>query len=292
MTLASWPLRSIDVLGRKIAVRDAGAGPAVVFVHGNFTSSYTWRHVAKGLAASGRLIAPDLVGMGRSDRLADSGAETYVFAVHRRYFDVTLATLGITENVVFIAHGWGAALACDWARRHPGRTRGLCHMEGEVTPLTSALMDEAMLDHYRFLRSRQGEMMALMTPYLQEKYVFEQLGGQLDTADRDEFTATHGTAGESRRPLLDWEREIPINGIPADTCEVLEEVRQWLTSSDVPKLFIRANPGRLMVGERLEAARAARNQIEVAVSAGAWPQEETPGAVSAAISAWLTPLAR
>lgn len=286
----TWPLQKVDVLNAHMAYRETGAGDPIVFLHGNATSSFTWRKIAPFLDGLGRLIAPDLIGMGESAKLQNTGAESYIYLIHRRYLDALLDRLGIAQRVIFVTQGWGTALACDWALRHPGAVQGICYMEAEVTPLISAYMEEPAVEEYKFLRSRQGESMALRTDYLLDKLLFAPLGSKLDDAERENFFQPYRVPGESRRPILEWEREVPINGIPADTSDILISVRDWLADSDVPKLFVKAEPGVKMVGERLEAARAAANQRELSVSAGAHPQEEAPGTIGLELVKWIASL--
>ncbi len=277
-----------------MAYRDLGeaadGAPTIVFLHGNATSSFTWRKVAPFLENLGRLVAPDLIGMGASAKLKGTGAESYIYLIHRRYLDALLAKLEIGSRVVFVTHGWGTALACDWALRNPLLVQGLCYMEAEVTPLISAYMEEPVVDEYKFLRSKPGEAMALQTSYLMDKLLFAPLGPRLDDSEREIFFKPYETTGEGRRPLLEWEREVPINGIPADTFDILIGVRDWLAESAVPKLFINAERGVKMVGERLETARAANNQRELNVSAGAHPQEEAAGTIGLELVRWITNL--
>ncbi|MBL8643624.1 MAG: haloalkane dehalogenase [Rhodospirillaceae bacterium] len=285
-----WPLLKAHVLDTEMAYRTAGTGRPIVFLHGNATSSYTWRKIAPFLDGRGCLIAPDLIGMGASAKLPRTGAESYIYLIHRRYLDALLAHLGVYRDVVFVTHGWGTALACDWASRNPSAVRGLCYMEAEITPLISAYMEEPVVEEYKFLRSRAGEAMALQTTYLLDKLLFAPLGPRLDDAEREEFFKAYATPGEARRPLLEWEREVPINGIPADTSDILLGVRDWLAESDVPKLFVKAEPGLKMVGERLETARAANNQRELSVSAVSHPQEEAAGTIGLELVRWISGL--
>lgn len=270
-----------------MAYHEMGHGDPIVFLHGNGVSSFTWRKIVALMKVSGRYIAPDLVGMGLSDKLSNTGPETYIYSVHRRYIDALLSSLKLSDRTIFITQGWGCALACDWSARHPGKVMGLCYMEPEISPLTSAAMDPVALEEYKFLRSRQGEALALKTNYLLDKLLFTPLGALLDQAERETFLTPFVGADERRRALLEWEREVPINGIPADTFEHLSGIRDWLATSAVPKLFVKAEPGFKTTGERLEAARAAANQEEIRVSAGAHPQEEAPGAIAEAVGKWI-----
>ncbi len=277
-----------------MAYRELGENAAhkntIVFLHGNATSSFTWRKIAPFLDNLGRIIAPDLIGMGASAKLKGTGAESYIYLIHRRYLDALLEKLDIGTQVVFVTQGWGTALACDWALRNPAAVRGLCYMEAEITPLISAYMEEPVVDEYKFLRSKAGEALALQTSYLMDKLLFTPLGPRLDNAERETFFKPYETPGEGRRPLLEWEREVPINGIPADTFDILVNVRDWLAESPVPKLFVHAEHSTKMVGERLETARAANNQRELNVSAGAHPQEEAAGTIGLELVRWISSL--
>ncbi len=132
-----------QVNGRSMAYVETGSGDPIVFQHGNPTSSYLWRNVIPHLEGLGRCIAPDLIGMGDSEKLPDSGPDRYTFAEHREYFDGLLEQLGVTENVTFVIHDWGSALGFDWANRHRDRVKGIAYMEAIVRPLSWAQWPDA-----------------------------------------------------------------------------------------------------------------------------------------------------
>ena len=136
ISAAEHPKRKITVMGKTMAYVEMGEGDPIVFLHGNPTSSYLWRNVMPPVRDRGRLIAPDLIGMGDSDKLEDSGPERYRLVEHRDYLDALLAALGVERRVVLVVHDWGSALGFDWARRHPDAVRGIAHMEGILRPIT------------------------------------------------------------------------------------------------------------------------------------------------------------
>jgi len=125
----------VDVLGRQMAYVDVGSGDPIVFLHGNPTSSYLWRKIIPRCTGLGRCLAPDLIGMGDSDKLPTSGPGSYTLGEHRRYLDAWFEKLGLTKNVTLIVHDWGSVLGFDWARRHPDAVKGIAYMEAIVMPL-------------------------------------------------------------------------------------------------------------------------------------------------------------
>ena len=155
---SALPKKSIDVLGKRMAYVEMGEGEPIVFQHGNPTSSYLWRNIMPHLREHGRCIAIDLIGMGDSDKLDDSGPDRYSFVEHRRYFDAALDTLGVSENVTLVVHDWGSALGFDWANRHRDRVRGICYMEAIVCPITSWDEHSAILPDWP-IRSRPNWLM-------------------------------------------------------------------------------------------------------------------------------------
>jgi haloalkane dehalogenase len=153
--------KRMNVLGQSMAYIEVGSGDPIVLLHGNPTSSYLWRNVIPHLQELGRCIAPDLIGMGDSEKLPDSGPGSYTFVEHRRYVDALLAALSMNERVTFVVHDWGSALGFDWANRHRNAVKGLAYMEALVRPLTWDEMPEALRPVFQALRSEAGEAMVL-----------------------------------------------------------------------------------------------------------------------------------
>src|SRR5713226_7530450 len=150
-----------EVLGQEMAYVEVGSGDPIVYLHGNPTSSYLWRNVIPHVQELGRCIAPDLIGMGDSAKLPDSGPASYTFVEHRRYLDALLEALGVRQRVTLVVHDWGSALGFDWANRHPDAVKGLAYMEAIVKPYTWSEYQEAARKLFQALRSPAGEQIVL-----------------------------------------------------------------------------------------------------------------------------------
>ena len=248
------PVRYAWVLGLRMAYREVGAGDAVVFLHGNPTSSYLWRDVLGRVAHRGRCLAPDLVGMGASDKLPGSGPDSYRFVEHRRHLDALLDRIGVHDPVVLVGHDWGGVLAVDWARRHPGAVRGIAYLETLTAPMswTSANAPDPAL--FGPLRGPEGERLVLDENTFVEKVLPAGTLRRLTDDEMDAYRAPYREPGESRRPTLTWPREIPIDGEPADVTEIVTRNAAWMASSPVPKLFVNGDPGALLTGPSASSA--------------------------------------
>ena len=283
---AEPPKAKLTVHGRSMAYVEAGTGDPIVFLHGNPTSSYLWRNVMPHLAGLCRCIAPDLIGMGESEKLMSSGPDSYRFVEHRHYLDGLLAALGVSERVTIVGHDWGSALGFDWANRHRSAIKGLVYMEAIVRPLTWAEWPEPIRKLFQGFRSEAGEAMVL------EKNVFVErvLPGSVLRGLSDEEMAVYRRPylepGEARRPTLSWPRQIPLGGEPADVVAIVQAYADWLAGSEAPKLFVNAEPGAILVGAQREFCRAWPNQTEVTVNGSHFIQEDSPAEIGQAIADW------
>ena len=287
MTLSDeHPKQFIDVNGKRMAYVEMGSGDPIVFQHGNPTSSYLWRNIMPELASEGRCIAVDLIGMGDSDKLDDSGPGSYRYVEHRDYLFAAWEQLGVTDKVTFVIHDWGSALGFDWACQNEDRVKGIAYMEGIVCPMSWDDWPEAARGVFQGFRSEAGEDMVL------DKNIFIErvLPGSIIRTLREEEMAVYRRpfrkSGEDRRPTLTWPRQIPIDGEPADVTEIVQRYADWLHASPVPKLFINAEPGAILTGPQREFCRSFRNQTEVNVKGVHFIQEDSPGDIAAAILAW------
>ncbi|SDF51184.1 haloalkane dehalogenase [Limimonas halophila] len=279
--------RYLTVHGRRMACVDSGSGEAIVFLHGNPTSSYLWRNVMPHLDGRGRLIAPDLIGMGDSDKLPDSGPDRYRFVEHRQYLDALLDALELGDAITFVVHDWGSALAFDWAHRHPHRVRGIAHMESIVTPLQWTDMPESIRPLFEGFRSDAGEEMVLTDNTFVEQVLPGSVQRSLSAIEMTEYRRPFAEPGEGRRPTLTWPREIPLDGAPADVHEIVAAYSAWLQTTTIPKLLVRAEPGAILRERTLDVARSFPNQEEVTVPGIHFVQEDAPDAVGEAVRAWL-----
>ena len=263
------------VLGREMAYVEVGEGDPIVLLHGNPTSSYLWRNVLPHLQPQGRCIAPDLIGMGDSDKLPDSGRGSYRFVEHRRYLDALLEALDVRERVTFVIHDWGSALGFDWANRHREAVKSIAYMEAIVRPQSWDHWDNAnMRPALKALRSEAGDDMVLRDNFFVEQILPKAILRTLSADEMAAYRRPFAEPGEGRRPTLTWVRQIPIEGEPADVNAIVAAYADWMPTSDLPKLFVKAEPGLLVAGgANLDFARKLPAQTEVTVAGVHYVQE-------------------
>jgi len=275
--------KSIEVLGKRMAYVEVGEGDPVVFVHGNPTSSYLWRNIIPHVAPVGRCLAIDLIGMGDSEELENSGPGQYRFVEHRDFLDAALAALGVTSDVTWVVHDWGSALGFDWANRNRGATKGIAYMEAIVRPVTWAEWPHAARRIFEGLRSDAGERMVLEDNVFVERVLPGSVIRELTAVEMAVYRRPYTEPGESRRPTLTWPREIPIDGEPKDVAEIVQSYADWMSTNGLPKLFINADPGAILIGEQREFCRRWRNQEEVTVRGIHFLQEDSPDEIGTAV---------
>jgi len=280
-----------EINGRRMAWAEMGDadGDAILFLHGNPTSSYLWRNIMPHLAGFGRCIAPDLIGMGDSDKLPDSGPACYRYVEHRDYLFALLDALGLGDRVTLVVHDWGSALGFDWAHRHSDRVAGIAYMEAIVAPRTWADWPERARPAFEALRSPKGEAMVLDENFFVERMLPGSILRDLTDAEMAEYRRPFAEPGEDRRPTLTWPRQIPIDGEPADVHAIVAGYAEWLAqSADLPKLFVNAEPGAILGdGASRDFCRGWPNQNEVTVKGSHFIQEDSPNEIGQAIAGWL-----
>ena len=274
------------VLGKRMAYVEMGEGDPIVFLHGNPTSSYLWRNVMPHLGDHGRCIAPDLIGMGDSDKLDEVEPGSYRFVEHRRYLDGLLDALGVSDNVVLVGHDWGSALAFDWANRRRDRVKGVAYMEALVRPMTWDEWPDVVTPLFQGFRSEAGEQMILEKNVFVERVLPGSVLRELGEAEMAVYRRPYLEPGEGRRPTLTWPREIPLSGEPADVVEIAQSYADWLATNHLPKLFVNAEPGAILIGQQREFCQGWPNQTEVTVKGNHFIQEDSPDEIGGAIAAW------
>lgn len=277
--------------GLDMAYVDTGRGEPIVFLHGNPTSSYLWRNVIPHVSDAYRCIAPDLIGMGDSAKLRDSGPDSYRFVEHREYLDGLLDALDLGEDVTLVIHDWGSGLGFDWANRHRGSVAGIAYMEAIVQPASWESWPEAARGIFEALRSPAGEEIVLEKNVFVERILPAAVLGGLDDEAMAEYKRPFAEPGESRRPTLTWPREIPIDGSPADVHQIVSAYAEWMAENEIPKLFINADPGSILRGGPRRFCRTWHNQVEVTVSGDHFIQEDSPHEIGEAIRSWRDGLA-
>jgi len=266
---------------------DEGAGDPIVLLHGNPTSSYLWRNIIPHLTDLGRCVAPDLIGMGDSDKLKNSGPDSYSFIEHRKYLDALLEEIGVTEKVTFVIHDWGSALGFDWAYRHPNKVKSIVYMEAILIHYDWSDWPEDASRIFQGFRSPAGEEMILDKNYFVELVLPNSVIRKLSTAEMDVYRRPFLNPGEDRRPTLTWPRQIPIEGEPKEVAEIVTAYSEWLSKSDIPKLFIDAEPGSILVGRARDFCRTWSNQEEVTVTGKHFIQEDSPDEIGQSIANFI-----
>jgi haloalkane dehalogenase len=288
-----FPKRFTAVGGKRMAYAELGAGePVFLFLHGNPTSSYLWRNVMPEVAGFGRCIAPDLIGMGDSDKLDNPGPLTYRFATHRDFlWGFIEAVIGPDRPVVLVVHDWGSALGFDWANHHRGRVAGIAYMEAIVRPLSWAEWPEASRRVFQGFRSPAGDEMILDRNIFVERVLPGSILRKLEPAEMEEYRRPFRTR-EDRWPTLAWPREIPVEGEPADVVALSTAYAEWMAQNDLPKLFVSAEPGAILTGTPREFCRRWHNQTEVTVRGSHFIQEDSGPEIGRAIAEWAATLPR
>ncbi len=287
MTSAPLSKQYLSVNGKQMAYHDVGTGDPVVFLHGNPTSSYLWRDVVPHVSGTARCVVPDLIGHGDSDKLDDPGAHSYTFTEHRDYLGGLLDQLDLGDEITFVVHDWGSALGFDWANRHRDRVAGIAYMEAIVRPVTWAEWPESARGIFEAMRSDAGEEMVLQKNLFVEAILPASVLRTLSDEEMEEYRRPFASPGEDRRPTLTWPRQIPLEGEPADVVEIVASYADWLSTAEVPKLFVNADPGTILTGPQRDFARTWRNQTETTVAGLHFIQEDSPHEIGAAIADWL-----
>jgi haloalkane dehalogenase len=279
--------QSIAVLDSHMAYIETGQGAPIVFLHGNPTSSWLWRNILPFAAPFGRCIAPDLIGMGDSGRLEPSGPRRYRLVEQRAYLDAFFDALDICNGVTLVLHDWGSVLGFDWANRHRQAIRGIAYMEAVVRPVTRADLGDDTVAMFEALRSSEGERLILDENMYVQQALPSTVLRTLSEVEMDAYRAPYLEPGEGRRAMLSWCREVPFDQTPRDVWDIEAAYAAWLPSSSIPKLFVNADPGAFLVGDKRAFCRTWRNQEEVTVAGLHFIQEDSPAEIGEALASWL-----
>ncbi|MEH6634576.1 MAG: haloalkane dehalogenase [Halioglobus sp.] len=280
-----------DVNGKKIAYVEAGEGDPIVLLHGNPTSSYLWRNVIPELTGKGRVIAPDLIGQGDSDKLpASEGPDRYSFLTAYDYLDGLLQAIGAATNVTLVIHDWGSGLGFYWAQQHPEALRGIAYMEGIVCPVDWDDWPESARGIFQGFRSEKGEDLVLQRNMFVEAVLPSSVMRGLGEEEMQHYRAPFSTP-DDRQPTLSWPRQIPISGEPAEMVDLVSSYGQWMAgNASLPKLFINADPGSILTGKARDFCRTWPNQTEVTVKGTHFIQEDSPVEIGQAVAGWMDSL--
>ena len=280
--------KRVGVLDSEMAYIDTGEGDPIVFLHGNPTSSYLWRNVIPHLEGAGRCIAPDLIGMGDSGK---SGDGDYTFATHAKYLDVWFDAVLPAGKVVLVIHDWGSGLGFHWANRHRDRVEGIVYMEAIVQPMSWEDWPEAARKIFQGMRSEAGEEIVLVKNVFVERILPASVLRGLTDEEMEVYRKPYLEVGESRRPTLTWPRQIPLEGTPEDVTKIVGDYADWLAGdAGLPKLFINADPGTILIGKQREFCRGWPNQEEITVKGLHFIQEDAPLEIGQAVANFVNGL--
>ena len=278
--------QKISINNKNIAYVESGSGDPIIFLHGNPTSSYLWRNITPHLESQGRCICIDLIGMGDSDKLDNPDENSYQFEEHYHYVNAAIESLTDGENISFVIHDWGSALGFNWCFNNPDSVKGIAYMEAIVKEMTWEDWRDEAKGIFQGFRSDAGESLVLEKNYFVERVLPGSIIRRLSDEEIEEYRRPFINPGEDRRPTLSWPREIPIEGQPANVCEIVNQYAEWMQTNDIPKLFINAEPGAITTGRIRDYCRSWKNQTEVTVKGVHFIQEDSPDDIGKAISTW------
>lgn len=290
--------KRVDVNGHAMAYVETGSGDPIVFIHGNPTSSYEWRNVIPHLEGSARCIAPDLIGMGESDRLPDTDPESYALSEHIRFMDGFIEAVGAADNVTFVLDDWGVPIGFDWVRRHEGNVRGVTYFEGPLMPGSwsafSKRVDGLLPGGSAFFKAIRtagaGEKLIMEDNLFIEKMLPEMTLRKLSAEELAQYGKHYIEGGENRRALLSWPRQGSFDGEPAHSTRILARLVDWLKDCETPKLFIRGDHSTLVTGAFLEFCQSLKNQSEITVHGAHLLTEDSPHEIGQAVAEWYRTL--
>ena len=279
---------SVNIDGQKLAYIDVGEGTPIVMLHGNPTSSFLWRNIIPHLNDLGRVIVPDLIGHGDSDKLPVSmGPDRYTFENTFEYIDKILNKLEINQDITLILHDWGSALGFYWAMKNPEKIKAICYMEAIVSPINWSDWPEQARGIFKGFRSAKGEDLILKRNMFIEAVLPSSIIRKLTKDEMDEYRKPFLNEND-RQVTLNWPRQIPIEGEPSHMFRLVSSYADWISNDgDIPKLFINADPGSILIGNQREFCRGWKNQTEVTVNGLHFIQEDSPHEIGEAISSWM-----
>ena len=280
-----------EILGKKMAYFDDGVGDPIVFLHGNPASSFLWRNITPYVEGMGRIIVPDLIGMGDSEKLEGENNSDYTYHGQYKFLSCLLDELDLGENINLVIHDWGSAMGFQYARENSDRIKSICFMEAIVMPLISwEQWPENARNIFQLMRSEAGEELVLEKNIFVERILLNDSAEGFTDEEKAEYIRPFKNAGEDRRPTLTWPRQIPIEGEPIEVVEEVGKNAEFHKNSDIPKLFINAQPGSILTGDQREFVRTWPNTKEITVKGYHFIQEHSPNEIGEAIKDFLSSL--
>ena len=279
-----------EILGKRMAYLDSGAGQSIVFLHGNPASSFLWRNITPHVEDIGRIVVPDLIGMGDSEKLEGTDNPDYQYHGQYKYLSTLLDELDLGEEINLVIHDWGSAMGFQYARENANKIKSITFMEAIVMPLTWDQWPENARNIFQLMRSDAGEEIVLEKNVFVERILLNDSADGFTDEEKAEYIRPFKNAGEDRRPTLTWPRQIPVDGSPQAVIDEVIKNGEFHKNSDIPKLFINADPGSILIGEQREFVRTWNNLEEITVKGNHFIQEHSPNEIGKALSEFINNL--
>ena len=279
-----------EILGKEMAFLDSGEGQSIVFLHGNPASSFLWRNITPFVEGLGRIVVPDLIGMGDSEKLEGENNPDYQYHGQYKYLSTLLDSLDLGNEINLVIHDWGSAMGFQYAREYSDRIKSITFMEAIVMPLTWDQWPENARNIFQLMRSEAGEEIVLEKNVFVERILLNDSANGFSDEEKAEYIRPFKNAGEDRRPTLTWPRQIPIDGEPQAVKDEVTKNGEFHKESSIPKLFINADPGSILVGDQREFVRSWNNLKEVTVKGNHFIQEHSPKEIGEALKEFISSL--
>ena len=279
-----------EILGKRMAYLDSGSGQSIVFLHGNPASSFLWRNITPHVEDIGRIVVPDLIGMGDSEKLEGTDNPDYQYHGQYKYLSTLLDELDLGEEINLVIHDWGSAMGFQYARENADKIKSITFMEAIVMPLTWDQWPENARNIFQLMRSEAGEEIVLEKNVFVERILLNDSADGFSDEEKAEYIRPFKNAGEDRRPTLTWPRQIPVDGSPQAVIDEVIKNGEFHKNSNIPKLFINADPGSILIGEQREFVRTWNNLEEITVKGNHFIQEHSPNEIGKALSEFLNKL--
>ena len=279
-----------EILGKQMAYLDSGVGQSIVFLHGNPASSFLWRNITPYVEDIGRIVVPDLIGMGDSEKLEGTDNPDYQYHGQYKYLSTLLDELDLGEEINLVIHDWGSAMGFQYARENSNKIKSITFMEAIVMPLTWDQWPENARNIFQLMRSDAGEEIVLEKNVFVERILLNDSANGFTDEEKAEYIRPFKNAGEDRRPTLTWPRQIPVDGSPQAVIDEVIKNGEFHKNSDIPKLFINADPGSILIGEQREFVRTWNNLEEITVKGNHFIQEHSPNEIGKALSEFINKL--
>ena len=276
-----------EILGKQMAYLDEGSGQSIVFLHGNPASSFLWRNITPFVKDQGRVVVPDLIGMGDSEKLEGEDNPDYQYHGQYKFLSALLDSLDLGNDINLVIHDWGSAMGFQYARENPDRIKSITFMEAIVMPLSWDQWPENARNIFQLMRSEAGEEIVLEKNVFVERILLNDSANGFTDEEKAEYIRPFKNPGEDRRPTLTWPRQIPVDGSPQAVIDEVTKNGEFHKNSDIPKLFINADPGSILVGDQREFVRSWRNLQEITVKGNHFIQEHSPKEIGGALKNFI-----